>query len=419
MKTIFAILAILLCRLAQGQLVPPQSLPGGFILIVKDKSGRSSTESPLYMASNWNGWSPGDGAQRLTARSDMRWQIIVKPASADAPPLEYKITRGSWDMCEVASDLSDISNRRVERVDVTGLATGQLPTVEIEVQRFSDERPESLAKRAVDPYRAVKATGVVKRLSLTGGGVPGVFRDALVWLPPGYDDPKNAARRYPVLYMQDGQNIFEQLPGVPGEWRADEAATELINAGIIEPIMIVGIPSAGSRRIEEYLPVPGLGIARPGGADYVAFLVQEVVPRVERAFRTAPGAENRAIGGSSLGGLISLYAGFARPDVFGKVLAESPSLVLDKREVTGSLVASSGRMPGRVFLGMGGKETGDGALNEALVQAVRKLDEQLSQNLPEGQHRLTIKPDAVHNEPAWAERFPEALTFLFAVNRGR
>jgi enterochelin esterase-like enzyme len=397
---------------SHAQTVPAESLPQGFILIVKDKSGLSSAESPLYLASNWGGWAPGDSGYRLSPRSDMRWQIIVKPPVKDPPPLEYKITRGGWEMCEVKADLSDISNRRLDAIDTSRLSPGQQPVIEIEVEKFSDQRPESQAKRAVDPYRAINATGTVKRLTVTGGGVPGQFRDALVWLPPGYADAANSSRRYPVLYMQDGQNIFEQLPGVPGEWRADEVATELIAGGKIEPLIIVGIPHAGPQRISEYLPVAGIGEVVPRGEAYVQFLISEVIPRVERTFRTAPGADNRAIGGSSLGGLISLYAGAKHPDIFGRVLAESPSLILGKKDLNKELFDSVMVWPGRIYLGMGGKESSDAAHSRAILDAVRALDTKLD-SAAVGNHRLVTDEGATHTESAWAKRLPEALMYLF------
>jgi predicted alpha/beta superfamily hydrolase len=410
------LLSCLALLLFAASLVQAQPLPDtGLILIVKDKSGLSSTESPLYLASNWGGWAPGDNAYKLSARSDMRWQIILKPTSKDLPPLEFKITRGSWDACEVAADLSDIPNRRLPAIDIASIAPGQPAIVEIEVEGFSDQRPEAQARKALSPYRTINAVGTVRRITVVGGGIPGAFRDALVWLPPGYDDPANADRRYPVLYMHDGQNLFEQIPGLPAEWRADETATELTEFGKITPLIIVGVPHAGPGRASEYLPIPVLDDIEPRGEAYVNFLISEVIPRVERAFRTAPGAENRAIGGASLGGLISLYAATRHPQTFGKVLAESPSLVLRGKRLTN--LFSDADWPQRVYLGMGGKETAKAETNAALVAAVKDLYSQLEARGLSTEHRmLLIDENAVHDEGAWAKRFPTALKFLFPAH---
>lgn len=402
------------------QPIQPESLPQGFILIVQDKSGLSGNDSPLYFASNWGGWAPGDVNYKLTSRSDMRWQIILKPPTKDAPPLEFKITRGSWEQCEVAADLTDIGNRTLAKIDASKLGPNEQPKVEIVVQKFSDQRPESQAKKATDPYHSIKATGTIRRLSVVGGGVPGLMRDCLVWLPPGYDDAANATRRYPVLYMQDGQNIFEQAPGTPGEWGVDETVSELVAGGKAKAAIIVGIPSTGPDRVSEYLPVTAVGKVKPGGEAYVRFLLDEVIPRVERTFRTAAGPENRGIGGSSLGGLISLYAASKHPEVFGKVLAESPSLILGEKQTWKDLFPPSAAMPTAIYLGMGGKEAGTVTrVNEALLEAVRALDASLTAHTPMPRHDLFIDMEAKHDELAWAKRFGGAYKFLFPVSEPR
>lgn len=396
------------------QPVAPESLAQGFILIVQDKSGLSGSESPLYLASNWGGWAAGDAGAKLTARSDMRWQLILKPPAKDAPPLEFKFTRGSWEQCEVAADLADIPNRTLSKIDASKLAPDEQPRIELVIQKFSDQRPEAQATKASDPYHTINATGTVKRLTVVGGGVPGLVRDCLIWLPPGYDEPMNALRRYPVLYMQDGQNLFEVHAGTPGEWKIDETATQLAAANKVDTPIIVGIPHAGTERITEYLPIPGIGKVNPGGERYVQFLLDEVVPRVERSFRTRPGAENRAIGGSSLGGLISLYAASRHPDVFGKVLAESPSLILGDKQAWKDLFPATTTWPKMVYLGMGGHEGGKNeGLNKSLLDAVRGLDSALAASTSHPTHKLVIDPEAAHTENAWAFRFPTAYQFLF------
>ena len=281
---------------ATAKLVQPESLDAGFLIIVKDLSGTSGPASPLYLASNFNGWNPGDPAMKLEGRSDMRWQIAL-PKRPDGSTMEFKITRGSWNECEVAADLSDIPNRTLPKVDASKLAAGERATIEITIPKFSDQRPAAAAKKGVDPYRPLEVTGDVRRLQVVGGVSTGGarVRDVLVWLPPGYDDPKHSEWRYPVLYLNDGQNIFEQLSGVPGEWRVDETVTELIAANKIKPLIIVGIPHAGVDRASEYSPVAAIDGVTPRADAYLDFLTREVMPRVERSFHVATGPENTAI----------------------------------------------------------------------------------------------------------------------------
>jgi predicted alpha/beta superfamily hydrolase len=407
---------------AAARLVAAASLETGFVLVVRDESGLVTASSPLYLASNHNGWNPGDPAQKLAGRSDGRWQIVL-PKPTNPEPLQFKFTRGSWDWCEVSADLADIANRTLPKVDANALKPGEPAVIEFTIPKFADQRPGAATGRAVDdPTREMHVTGTVRRLEVVGGGsaARGRRRDLLVWLPPGYDAPENAQRRYPVLYMQDGQNIFEQLPGVPGEWKADETATRLIGEGKVEPLIIVGIPNAGRSRAGEYSPVPLVSGMVADADGYVAFLLSEVLPRTRRAFRVKDGPENTGVGGSSLGGLLSLYAATKHPEVFGKVLSESPTLVLPGR----GLALWRGQFepvrswPSRVFIGMGGREEGPDPskveANSAHVQAARELDALLGERgvAPEAR-RLVVVDDAAHTEQAWAARLGGALEFLF------
>src|ERR1700676_2734880 len=147
-----------------------------------------------------------------------------------------------------------------------------------------------------------------------------------VWLPPGYDDPTNAGRRYPVLYLNDGQNLFEASTSYTGvEWQVDETADRMIREGAVPPMIFVGMDHATKDRIREYMPHRSMHpmMLRVQGRRYPDFLMKEVMPFVERNYRVVTGPENTGLGGSSLGALIALYTVMARPEVFGKLLIES------------------------------------------------------------------------------------------------
>ena len=404
----------------ESKLVKPESLPGGFVLVVKDLSGLASAGSPIYLASSHNGWDPGDSKQLLTARSDLRWQIELPKPTKDGP-LEFKFTRGSWDRCEVAADLADVSNRLLPKIDPTSLKPGEKPVFEFEVPKWSDQRPNSAARPDLNPYYTLTGiTGTVRRVQVAGGGVP-MIRDLLVWLPPGYNDAANRERTYPVLYMQDGQNLFMQMPATPAEWGADETADRLIRAGEVQPFIIVGIPHAGASRASEYLPLDAIPGVSPTGDAYVRFVVDEVMPRIERTFRVKAGPEHTAIGGSSLGALIAMHAACTHPDKFGAVLLESPSLALADGAVLRALEGQR-TWPKRIYLGYGGKEAGtdDKAklANEAYWNACARyegmIESRLHANAPAGRSFLFRRDESAgHNEGAWAGRFPAALNFLY------
>jgi len=400
------------------EFVRPESLPQGFVIVVDDKSGLATPDSPIYLASNHVGWNPGDASMRLTPLDDGRWQIALgKPR--DPSRLEFKFTRGTWGTVEVAEDLSDISNRMLAAIDASTISSDERPTIRLTIEHFADERPTGPAGDANDPDRPIDAVGDIRRLEVGGGGAGELIRQVLVWLPPGYDDAENADRQYPVLYLQDGQNVFEQLPGVPGEWRADETAQELITLGGVEPLIIVAIPHAGRLRAQEYLPVPAFGVTEPGGDAYVEFLVGEVMPRVESSFRVSTERERTAIGGSSLGAVISLHAARRHPERFGMLLLESTALLRDlDRSPVWDMLRSMDRRPDRVYIGVGGHEAGTGEdaaeLNAAYLAASRRLDALFAEaGLPDHARKLVIDESATHTEEAWARRFPKALIFLF------
>jgi enterochelin esterase-like enzyme len=265
---------------------------------------------------------------------------------------------------------------------------------------------------------AIRASGAVGDLRLHEFRSR-VFRNTRflrVWLPPGYEDAENSGRHYPVLYLNDGQNLFEAASAFAGvEWQVDETSDRLIREGAVPPMIVVGMDNAGKDRIREYMPHRSMNpvMLRVQGRHYPDFLMKEVMPFVERNYRVATGAENTGLGGSSLGALIALYTVMVRPGVIGRLLVESPSLWAAHRQTIKE--SRSVRIwPERIYLGVGTAEAGSGERSRTVVDDVRELAAILRRAvLSEKRLRLVIQDGAGHNEAAWAERFPEALRFLF------
>jgi predicted alpha/beta superfamily hydrolase len=247
-----------------------------------------------------------------------------------------------------------------------------------------------------------------------------------VLLPPGYNEPANIKRQYPVLYLNDGQNLFDATTSVfnPLEWEADEALDHLIKAQEIDPLIVVGVDNAGRRdRANEYLPYPDAylrpPLPTPHGSRYPDFLIREVMPLINQHYRTKRGAEHTGLGGSSYGALIALYTVITRPDIFGRLLLESPSLYVSDVQI---LKASRNirRWPTKVYIGVGTNEGGrtdcrSGDWNQEAVQDVLKLKQRLdAAGLGATRLKVVIDECAVHNEAAWAKRLPEALKFLYS-----
>lgn len=263
--------------------------------------------------------------------------------------------------------------------------------------------------------RAESATGDLRLHEFTSR----VFRNTRfvrVWLPPGYDDGENRDRRYPVLYLNDGQNLFEPATSFTGvEWQVDETADRLIREGAVPPVIIVGIDNAGKARMREYMPHRSLQpvIVRVQGARYPDFLLKEVMPFLARNYRVASGPENTGLGGSSLGALIALYTAMVRPGVVGRLLIESPSLWASNRQIIRES-RSVKKWPERIYLGVGTAEAGNPDRDRSVVDDVREFDAILGRKgFDDGRLKLVIEDGGTHHESAWARRFPEALRFLF------
>ena len=264
--------------------------------------------------------------------------------------------------------------------------------------------------------RGTTATGDL-RIHEFHSAIFGNSRFLRVWLPPGYDDKENKTRRYPVLYLNDGQNLFESSTAFGGvEWQADETADRLIRGGSIPPLIIVGVDHAGQDRIREYMPYRSMQpvVLRVLGKRYPNFLLKEVMPFITERYRLASGPENTGLGGSSLGALISLYTAISHPGVIGRLLLESPSLWASNRQLI-RISRSVKRWPGRIFLAIGSAEAATREKSRSAVDDVRELAAILSRaHLGEERLRVMIEEGVTHSESAWARRFPEALRFLFS-----
>lgn len=234
-------------------------------------------------------------------------------------------------------------------------------------------------------------------------------RDVTVFLPPGYDD--DPSRHYPVLYLHDGQNLFDpDLAFAKGEhWRVGETATALIAQGRIEPLIIVGIHNTGKRRLDEYTPTPD---KRRGGAEadaYGRLLAEELKPFIDAAYRTLQDPHYTGLGGSSLGGLVSLYLGLTRPDVFSRLAVMSPSVWWDRRAILRYVRNAHPKPRLRVWLDIGSAEGRQHVTNLRLLRTGM-----LKAGWVEGEDLHYEEIDGgTHSERAWAARFDRVLEYLY------
>lgn len=226
----------------------------------------------------------------------------------------------------------------------------------------------------------------------------GYKRTLLAYLPPSYS---RGQRRYPVLYMHDGQNLFDAATAYGGlEWQVDETMEALSGEGL--EAIVVGLYHGGNRRLAEYNPFP-FGRWEACGDQHVAFLVETVKPLIDASFRTRPGRAHTGVLGSSMGGLISLYAFFRRPDVFGLVGALSPAFWMARGAIY-EYVRSAAFASGKIYL--------DNGVNENDARPMVALLKE--KGYPERALKYVADADGAHTESAWAKRLPDALRFLLA-----
>ncbi len=389
-----------------------------FVVAVPDADEQQPDR--IFLACSRDGW-------RADGREIPRIGPGLYSASLEFEPgltVEYKFTReGTWDTVEKSDDGHDIGNRSVfvdadlrEQVVLHRVASWANRTQQI-------RRQVSISGQALPPPQALRhtLTGDIRYHYRFHSPQLKNDRTVLVYLPPGYDDrPKD---RYPVLYMHDGNNVFDAATAFGGiEWEADETAERLIAAGEIPPLIIVGIYN-NADRLREYTPHADAKLGGGNGPAYVQFITETLKPFIDRTYRTRPDRENTAICGSSLGGLISLYAVHARADVFGKGGIVSPALWFADAKILEYVRKNNPRPTPRLWIDVGTSEgqSGDDIRSRAYTSSVRQLGKLLvTKGYRLGEDfRLEVVEGARHHESAWAARFPDMLRFLFGKAGGR
>lgn len=238
-------------------------------------------------------------------------------------------------------------------------------------------------------------------------------RDVTVYLPPGYGaDPE---RRYPVLYMHDGQNLFHPETAFAGQvWAVDRTISALLAEDAVEPLVVVGVYNTGAHRIDEYTPSRDPRMRLGGKADrYGRMLVEELKPFVDAHYRTRPAREATGLAGSSLGGLVTLHLGLRHPEVFGRLAALSPAVWWDNNFIVREVASLGSKPPTRIWLDTGTREgRGQVQRTRALRDALVARGWELGRDLAYGEAR-----NARHTERAWSRRVGPFLRFLFPAER--
>lgn|SRR5208337_3079080 len=246
------------------------------------------------------------------------------------------------------------------------------------------------------------------------------IRNLRVWLPANYFAPVNRNKHYPVLYMQDGQNLFDEATAQFREWKFDETVQFLTGSMRIHPMIVVGIDST-PRRANEYLPYPdphNKELGKPEtqdvhGKQYGDFVINEVMPLIEKKYRVLTGMHNTGLGGAMYGADAAVYAAVAHPGVFGKLLLESPSLIVGDEQLLKD-VQKATQFPEKIYVGIGTAEEADEKASAQTVEEVTDLEKILrDKGMGPTRLKVVVEEGAHHDEIAWSKRLQNALLFLY------
>lgn len=341
----------------------------------------SPQNAQVYVAGSFNNWNPGDTTYWLTLKNGSYW--ISLPLGSGT--VEFKFTRGSWATVEGNANGQFRPNRTY--------TYGNGDTVKLSILSWEDlgGGGASTANKQVQLWQSSMF-------------IPQLNRNRKIWvyLPQNYSD---TSKRFPVLYMHDGQNVFDANTSFAGEWKVDEALVQLENEGYSSAI-VVAIENGGTKRIDEYSPFVNAQYGGGEGDDYLDFIVQTLKPKVDSTFRTLTDANHTGIMGSSMGGIISHYAHFRHPDVFGRAGVFSPAFWFSNSFYT--YTASKGKIGTPRIYQIAGE------LEAQIAKSTVDMDRLLKQEgFTAAELQTFIVAGGEHSEWFWAKEFRSAFLWLF------
>lgn len=349
--------------------------------VINGLPAKTPEPKAIYLAGNFNDWSPAKVAWQFTADT---LQQTLAPGN-----YEYKIVRGSWDKVECGPNGGPFGNRSLHVVHDT--------TIYLAIADWQDLHA---------PTQRVHTASAQVHVISEKFDIPQLGKQRRVWiyLPKGYEKSK---KNYPVIYMHDGQNLFDGYTSGYGEWSVDEFLDSL-KAGQ-QQFIVVGIDHGGETRMVEYSPYESK-YGKPLGAQYVDFLVETLKPYIDSHYHTLTDARHTTVAGSSMGGLISMYAELKYPKVFGNAGVFSPAFWINPPIYD---YAKAHAAQAKRFYFVCGDQEGDTMDADMLKMADISRNAGLSsKNTP-----TTVIKGAKHNEAQWRGAFPAFYEWLVAGNK--
>ncbi|MCC3153489.1 alpha/beta hydrolase-fold protein [Hymenobacter sp. BT770] len=367
------------------------------ILKITKVPATTPASDTLFVAGSFNNWNPHNPRFALKKNADGTYQINLPLSAGQA---EYKFTRGSWAAVEVDDKNQQIANRK------TDLSSGREFTHQILAW---DDQSGAAAKPKV--HTATPRVHVLANSFV----IPQLGRQRRVWVYLPADYAQKPSQRYPVLYMHDGQNVFDDATSFGGEWGVDETLDKLRAAGQdATGAIVVAVDNGDQFRSDEYIPWPSAALKdqphQGGQGDpYVDFLAQTLKPYVDSHYRTQPDAAHTGVAGSSLGGLISVYAALKYPKVFGEVGVFSPAFWVCNDSLLAYAKTHKAASTARFYFVCGPKES------ETMLPLMKAWrDELRAQGVPAANLAFSAPADGQHREWFWRREFPAAYKFMFS-----
>lgn len=342
--------------------------------------------SEVFIAGNFNGWNPHNHSYQFRKNAEGNLFIDLK---LNAGSYEYKITRGSWEAVETKKGGAATTNR-ILKVDGDGMHQ----TIEVEewADRFPSQPKKSTASSQV---KIIDTAFLIPQLNRT--------RRVWIYLPADYS---SSGKKYPVLYMHDGQNVFDDATSFAGEWGVDETLDNL--GANKENCIVVAIDNGGIKRMNEYNSLDDQRFGKGEGNEYIDFIAKTLKPHIDKNYRTKKKKDDTFIAGSSMGGLISMYAVLRYPKVFGAAGVFSPSFQISP-EIYTQIAEKGKKVKSRIYL-FGGKLEG-----EAMVADILKVFEAM-RKVSKSEIEVVIRAEGRHDEPTWRKEFPLFYTWLMKEN---
>ena len=339
----------------------------------------------IFMASNINDWKPNDERFEFKKNADAFYTLTIP---AYTGKIEYKITQGSWDIAETDENGNSIQNRVLENSDKSQI-------VELKISGWS--APKEKKHTTTSNVKILSENFTIPQLNTT--------RKIWIYLPPDYETSKT---KYPVIYMHDGQNLFDEFTSFSGEWSVDETMNDIFKE-TGKSAIVIGIDNGGDKRLSEYSPWNNEKYKTTGEGDlYVEFLAKTLKPYIDKTYRTEKQASKNVIMGSSMGGLISLYASAKYPTVFGKAGIFSPAFWFVSEDLNKYLNINKNNLKNSKFYFVAGKNE-----DETMAPEIENVNDLLlKKSVPAKNIIVKIDEDGTHSESYWKRELKASLIWL-------